>query len=118
MAVASEQITGLAPDVHTPHCKGYDPFLEPNVPVAVPESSINWAQWNIWVTEPSDSHWSLLEDKAFNGHLAQVKQNRANREAPTPKGKGVKHKNTASKGGPATKAKKTWTTTKGRTSAL
>ena len=118
MAVAPEQLAGLFPYVNTPRCKGYDPFPEPNIPAAVPESLVNWAQWNIRVTEPSDSHWSLLEDKAFDTHLAQVKLDRANREAPTPKSKGVKCKNTASKGGPATKAKKLLTTTKGKTSAL
>ena len=68
-----------------PHCKGYDTFLEPNVPAAIPESSVNWAQWNIRVTKPSDSHWSLLEDKTFDTHLAQVKQDRANSKPPTPR---------------------------------
>ena len=116
--VAPEQLTGLAPYVYTHCCKGYDPFLEPNVPMVVPESSVKWAQWNIRVTEPSDTHWSLLWDKTFDAHLTQVKKDRANKEAPTPKGKGVKHKNTASKGGSTTKAKKLRTSARGKTSAL
>ena len=116
--MAPEELSGLAPYVYTPRCKGHDPFLEPNVPEASPESSVKWAQWNIRVTEPSDSHWSLLEDKAFDAHLTQVQQDRANKEAPTPEGKGVKCKNTASKGGSAPKTKKPWTATKGRTSTL
>ena len=48
-------------------------------------------------TDPSDIHLSLLEDKAFDAHLAQVQQDRDNKEAPAPRGKGVKCKNTASK---------------------
>ena len=104
--------------MHTPHCEGHDPFLEPNVPKSVPGNLVNWSQWNIRVAEPSDSHGSLLEDKAFDAHLVQVKQERANKEAPTPKGKGVKHKNTASKGGPAAKTMKLQTTAKSKTSAL
>ena len=119
VAVAPEQLSGgLAPYMHTPHCEGHDPFLEPNVPEALPEDSVKWAQWNIRLAEPSDSHWSLLDYMAFDAHLMQVKQERANREAPTPKGKGVKLKNTASKGGPATRAKKPRTTAKGKVSAL
>ena len=118
MAVAPEELSGLAPYMYTPHCRGYDPLLEPNVPEATPESSVKWAQWNIRVTDPSDFHWSLLEDKAFDAHLAQVQQDRANKEAPTPKGKGVKCKNPASKGGSAPKAKKPCVATKGGTSAL
>ena len=118
VAVAPKQITGLAPYVYTPCCKGYDPFLEPNVPVAIPESSVKWTQCNIRVTEPSDTHWSLLWDKTFDAHLAQVKQDRANKEAPTPKGRGVKHKNSASKGDFTTQAKKLLTTAKSKTSAL
>ena len=70
------------------------------------------------MTEPSNTHWSLLWDKTFDAHLAQVKQDRANKETPTPKGKGVKHKNTASKGGSTTQAKKLRTTAKSKTSAL
>ena len=116
--MAPEQLTGLAPYVHTPRCQGYDPFLEPNIPPAMTESSVNWSQWSIRVAEPSDFHWSLLEDKAFDAHLAQVKQDRANSEVITSKGKGVKCKNIASKGSSTTKAKKPQTTTKGRTSAL
>ena len=88
VAVAPEELSGLAPYVYTPRCRGHDPFLEPNIPEATPESSVEWAQWNIRVTDPSDFHWSLLEDKAFDAHLAQVPQDRANKEAPTPKGKG------------------------------
>ena len=118
MAVAPEELSGLAPYMYTPHCEGHDPFLEPNVPEATQKSSVKWAQWNIRVTEPSDSHWSLLEDKAFDAHLAQVQQDRANKQAPTPKGKGVKCKNTASKGGSVPKTKKPRTTTRGRTSTL
>ena len=104
--------------MYTPRCRGHDPFLEPNVPEAAPESSVKWAQWNIRVTDPSDFHWSLLEDKAFNAHLAQVQQDRASKEAPVLRGKGVKCKNTASKGGSAPKAKKPQAATKGGTSAL
>ena len=48
----------------------------------------------------------------------QVKQDRANREAPALKGKGAKHKNVASKGGSTAKAKKPKLATKGKTSAL
>ena len=40
------------------------------------------------------------------------------RRSPAPKGKGVKHKNTASKGGSAPRAKKPRAATKGGTSAL
>ena len=40
VAVAPEELSGLAPYVYTPCCKGHDPFLEPNVPEAAPESSI------------------------------------------------------------------------------
>ena len=29
-----EELSGLAPYVYTPGCKGHDPFLEPNVPEA------------------------------------------------------------------------------------
>ena len=104
--MALEELSGLAPYVYTPRCRDHDPFLEPNVPEAAPESSVKWAQWNIRVTDPSDFHWSLLEDKAFDAHLAQVQQDRANKEAPTPRGKGAKCKNTASKGGSAPKTKK------------
>ena len=118
LVVAPEQLTGLAPYVYTPHCKGYDPFMEPNVPTAIPESSVKWVQWNIRVSEPSDTHWSLLWDKTFDTHLAQVKEDRADKEAPTPKGKGVKRRNTASKGGSANQSKKLQTTAKGKTSAL
>ena len=118
MAVAPEELSGLAPYVYTPCCRGHDPFLEPNVLEAAPESSVKWVQWNIRVTDPSDLHWSLLEDKAFNAHLAQVQKDRANKEAPAPRGKGVKCKNTASKGGTAPKAKKPQATAKGGTSAL
>ena len=106
VAVAPEELSGLALYVYTPRCRGHDPFLEPNIPEVAPESSIKWAQWNIRVTDPSDLHWSLLEDKAFDAHLAQVQQDRANKEAPTPTGKGVKCKNPAFKGGSAPKAKK------------
>ena len=117
MAVAPEELSDLAPYVYTPRCRGHDPFLEPNIPEVAPESSVKWTQWNIRVTDPSDSHWSL-EDKTFDAHLALVQQDRANKEAPTPKGKGAKCKNPASKGGSAPKAKKPCTATKGRTSAL
>ena len=106
VAVAPEELSGLAPYMYTPRCRGQDPFLEPNIPEVAPESSVKWAQWNIRVTDPSDFHWSLLEDKAFNAHLAQVQQDRTNKEAPVLKGKGAKCKNTASKGGSAPKAKK------------
>ena len=116
--MAPEQLTGLAPYVHTPRCQGYEPFLEPNIPLAMPESSVNWAQWSIRMAEPSDFHRSLLEDKVFNAHLAQVGQDRANREAPASKGKGVKCKNITSRGSSTTMAKKPQTTTKIRTSAL
>ena len=44
VAVAPEELSGLAPYVYTPHCKGHDPFLERNVPEATPESSVKWAQ--------------------------------------------------------------------------
>ena len=70
VAVAPEELTGLALYMYTPRCRGHDPFLEPNIPEATPESSVKWAQWNIRVTDPSDSHWSLLEDKTFSAHLA------------------------------------------------
>ena len=116
--MAPEELSGLAPYVYTPCCRGHDPFLEPNIPEAIPESSVKWAQWNIRVSDPSDFHWSLLENKAFDAHLARVQQDRANKEAPTPKGKGAKCKNPASKGGSATKAKKPCVATKGGTSAL
>ena len=111
VVVALEELSGLAPYMYTPHCRDHDPFLEPNVPEVAPESSVKWAQWNIRITDPSDFHWSLLEDKAFDAHLAQVQQDRANKEvpnkeAPASRGKGVKCKNTASKGGSAPKAKK------------
>ena len=118
VAVAPEEFSGLAPYVYTPCCRGHDPFLESNIPETAPESSVKWTQWNIRVTDPSDSHWSLLEDKTFDAHLARVQQDRANKEAPTPKGKGAKRKNPASKGGSAPKAKKPCTETKGGTSAL
>ena len=59
-----------------------------------------------------------MEDKAFDAHLTQVQQDRANKEAPTPKGKGAKCKNPASKGDSAPKAKKPQAATKGGTSAL
>ena len=104
--------------MYTPRCRGHDPFLEPNVPEAAPESSVKWDQWNVRVTEPSDFHWSLLEDKAFDAHLAQVQQDRANKEAPASKGKRVKCKNTASKRSPAPKTKKPQAATKGGTNAL
>ena len=71
VAVAPEELSGLALYVYTPHCRGHDPFLEPNVPEVAPESSVKWTQWNIRVTDPLDSHWSLLEDKTFDAHLAQ-----------------------------------------------
>ena len=90
--MAPEELSGLAPYVYTPRCRGHDPFLEPNIPEAPPESSVKLAQWNIRVTNPSDSHWSLLEDKTFDAHLARVQQDRANKEAQTPKGKGAKRK--------------------------
>ena len=96
----------LAPYVHTPHCEGHDPFLEPNVPESVPGDLANWTHWNIRVVEPTEFHWALVKDKAFKAHLAQVKWDRASKEVPASKGKGVKHKNTASKGDSATKAKK------------
>ena len=116
--MAPEELSGLAPYVYTPRCRGHDPFLEPNIPEAAPESSVKWVQWNIRVTDPSDSHWSLLEDKTFDAHLARVQQDRANKEAPTLKGKGAKRKNPASKGGSAPKAKKPCIATKGGTSTL
>ena len=119
MAVAPEKpLGGLALYMHTPRCEGHDPFLEPNVPESVPGDLANWTHWNIRVTEPSDLHWSLLEDKTFSAHLTWVKQDRANKEAPTSKGKGVKCKNIASKEGSTPKAKKPRTATKGGTSAL
>ena len=118
VAVAPEELSGLAPYVYTLRCRDHDPFLEPKVPKAPPESSVKWAQWNIRVTDPSDSHWSLLEDKMFDSHLARVQQDRASKEALTLKGKGAKRKNPASKGGPAPKAKKPCTATKSGTSAL
>ena len=118
VAVAPEELSGLAPYVYTPCCRGHDPFLETNIPEAAPEGSVKWAQWTIRVTDPSDFHWSLLEDKAFYAHLAQVQQDRANKEAPAPKGKGAKCKKTASKGGSAPMAKKPQAATKGGTSAL
>ena len=40
VVVSPEKLTGLAPYVYTPCPKGYDPFLEPNVPEAIPESSV------------------------------------------------------------------------------
>ena len=116
--MAPEKLSGLALYMYTPRCSGHDPFLEPNVPEVTPESSVKWAQWNIRVTDPSDSHWSLLEDKTFDAHLARVQQDRANKEAPTLKGKEAKRKNPASKGGSSPKAKKPCTATKGGTSAL
>ena len=73
---------------------------------------------NIRVTEPSDTHWSLLWDKTFNADLAQVKQDRANKEVSAPKGKGVKCKNTASKGGSTTQAKKLRMSARSKTSTL
>ena len=116
--MAPQELLGLAPYVYTPHYRAHEPFLEPNVPETTPESSVEWAQWNISVTDPSDSHWALLEDKTFDAHLAQVQQDRANKEAPTPKNKGVKHKKPASKGGSVSKAKKPCVVSKGATSAL
>ena len=116
--MAPEELSGLAPYMYTPRCKGHDTFLEPNVPEAAAESSVKWAQWNIRVTERSDFHWSFLEDRAFDAHLAQVQKDGANKEAPAPRGKGVKRKNIASKGGSAPKAKKPQAATKGGTSAL
>ena len=68
--VAPEKLSGLAPYMYTPRCRGHEPFLEPNIPEATLESSIEWAQWNFRVTDPSDFHWALLEDKTFNVHLA------------------------------------------------
>ena len=109
---------GLAPYVYTPHCKGHDPFLEPNVPKSVPGNLANWVHWDIRMAEPTEFHWALAEDKAFDAHLMQVKQDRANREAPTSKGKDVKRKNAASKGGSVTRAKKPRLAAKGKTSAL
>ena len=117
VAVAPEELSGLALYVYTPRCRGHDPFLEPNIPEVTPESSVKWAQWNVRVTDSSDSHWSLLEDKTFDAHPAQVQQDRANKGSLTPKGKGAKCKNPASKGGSAPKAKKPCTATKGGTSA-
>ena len=70
------------------------------------------------MAEPTEFHWALAEDKAFNAYLVQVKQDPANREAPASKGKGAKCKNVASKGGSAAKAKKPRLATKGKTSAL
>ena len=99
--MALEELSSLVPYMYTPHCRGHDPFLEPNVLEVAPESSVKWAQWNVRVTDSSDFHWSLLEDKAFDAHLTQVQQDRANKEAPVLKGKGAKCKNTASKGGSA-----------------
>ena len=63
VAVAPEELSGLVPYVYTPRCRSHDSFLESNVPKVPPESSVKCAQWNIRVTDPSDSHWSLLEDK-------------------------------------------------------
>ena len=68
--MAPEELSGLAPYMCTPHCRGDDPFLELNVPEVTLESSVKWAQWNIRVTDPLDSHCSLLEDKTFDAHLA------------------------------------------------
>ena len=70
------------------------------------------------MAEPTEFHWALAEDKAFDTHLVQVKQDQAKREAPASKGKGAKHKNVASKGGSAAKAKKPKLATKGKTSTL
>ena len=116
MAVAPEELSGLAPYVYTPRYRGHIPFIEPNVPEAVTESSVKWPQWNIRVTDSSDFHWSLLEDKAFDAHLAQVQQDGANKEASTPKG--VKCKNPASKGGSAPRVKKSHAATKCGASTL
>ena len=65
--------SGLSPYVHTPHCEGHDPFLEPNVPESVPGDLANWTHWNIRVAKPTEFHWALVEDKAFEAHLMQVK---------------------------------------------
>ena len=70
VVVAPEELSGLAPYLYTIHCRGHEPFLEPNVPETTPENLVEWAQWNIRVTNPSDSHWVPLEDKTFNTHLA------------------------------------------------
>ena len=67
--MAPEELSGLALYMYTPRSRGHDPFREPNVPEVAPESSVKWVQWNIRVTDPSDSHWSLLEDKTFDAHL-------------------------------------------------
>ena len=65
------------------------------------------------MAEPTEFYWALVEDKAFEAHLMQVKQDRASKEAPASKGKGVKCKNTASKGDSATKVKKPQAAAKG-----
>ena len=107
VAVAPDRLSGgLAPYVYTPHCEGHYPFLEPDVPELIPWDLANWVHWDIRMAEPTEFHWALAEDKAFDAHLAQVKQDWANREAPASKGKGTKCKNAASKGGSAAKAKK------------
>ena len=116
--VAPEELSGLAPYMYTPHCRVHEPFLQPNIPETTPENLVEWAQWNIRVTDSSDSHWALLEDRTFDAHLTRVQQDRANKEAPTPKNKGVKCKKPASKGGSVSKVKKPCVAPKGGASAL
>ena len=119
MAVAPDKPAGgLAPYVYTPRCEGQDPFLEPDVPESVPSDLANWVCWDIRVAEPTEFHWALVEDKAFDAHLTEIKQERANREVSTSKGKGAKRKNLASKGGSIAKAKKPRLAAKNKTSAL
>ena len=119
VVVVPDRLSGrLAPYMYTPHCEGHDPFLEPDVPKSVPRDLANWVHWDIRMAKPTEFHWALEEDKAFHAHLAQVKQDWANREAPASKGKDTKHKNAASKGGSAAKVKKPRLATKGKTSTL
>ena len=122
MAVAPDKPSGgLAPYVYTPCCGDQGPFLEPDVPESVPTDLTTWVYWDIGMAEPTEFHWALAEDKAFDAHLTQVKQEQANREASASaefKGKGTKHRNPASKGGSITRAKKPKLGAKNKISAL
>ena len=70
LAVTADKPSGgLAPYVYTPCCEGHEPLLEPNIPEVIPEDTSAWASWDIGVTEPSEFHWSLVEDKEFEAHL-------------------------------------------------
>ena len=82
MTVAPDKPSGgLAPYVYTPHYEDQEPFLEPDVPESLPGDLVTWVHWDIGMAEPTEFHWALAEDKAFDAYLTRIKQEWANREA-------------------------------------